>query len=197
MKFKFKTKLNMLQQTSRIYEPPCSGTWCEKYVSQFTYYCGNVDHASPLSQETFYRRPMIMTRTECKNLASMGQYVASDGKTYSISKNVGKEKNYFASGSATAYTGFHGNQISCTGGKLMEDGAEIDNMVMHVTEEILDRSEKFISRGSEDGVIAHYDNVRLTCFIEDSHCVGGNVTYVWRVPFMTHCPLYHVRNFKG
>ena len=44
-----------------------SGTRCEKYVSQFTYYCGNVDHASPLPQETFYRRPKIMTRTECKN----------------------------------------------------------------------------------------------------------------------------------
>ena len=33
------------------------GTRCERYISQFTYYCGNADHASPLPQETFYRRP--------------------------------------------------------------------------------------------------------------------------------------------
>ena len=59
------------------------------------------------------------------------------------------------------------------------------------------RKEKFISRDDEDGVIAHYDNIQLTCPIEDSHCVGGDVTYVWHVPINDHCPLYHVRNFKG
>ena len=32
------------------------GTQCEKYISQFTYYCGAADHSSPLTQETFYRR---------------------------------------------------------------------------------------------------------------------------------------------
>ena len=26
------------------------GTLCERYISQFTYYCGNADHASPLPQ---------------------------------------------------------------------------------------------------------------------------------------------------
>ena len=46
-----------------------AGTWCERYVSQFTYYCGLADHASPLPQETYYRHPRIMTRSECKNLA--------------------------------------------------------------------------------------------------------------------------------
>ena len=137
-----------------------SGTH-EIYISQFTYYCGNADHASRLPQETFYRRPKIMTQTECKNLASISQYVAGDGKTYSISANVRKEINYFARGSAMAYTGFHGNQITCT--QRMVDGSEIDNMVMYVTEEILHRTEKFISRDREDGVIAHFDNVRLTC----------------------------------
>ena len=70
-------------------------------------------------------------------------------------------------------------------------------MVMYVTEEILYRHEKFISRDDEDGVIAHYDNIRLTCPIEDKHCVGGDVIYVWRIPMKAHCPLYHVRNFRG
>ena len=79
----------------------------------------------------------------------------------------------------------------------MVDGSEIDNMVMYVTEEILHRSEKFISRDDEDGVIAHFDHVRLSCPIEDSHGVGGEITYVWHVPLTNHCPLYHVRNFKG
>ena len=173
------------------------GTRCEKYISQFTYHCGAADHSSPLPQETFYRRPKIMTLTECKNLASMSQYIARDGKTYSVSKNVRKEINYFARGSATAYTGYHGSQITCTGGKLKVDESDTKHMVMYVTEEILYRAEKFISRDDEDGVIAHYDNVRLSCPIEDSHCVSGDVTYVWTVPLTNHCPLYHVRNFKG
>ena len=68
---------------------------------------------------------------------------------------------------------------------------------MYVTEEILVRDEKFISREEDDGVIAHYNNVRLTCPAEDSHCVGGDVTYIWRMPIKAHCPLYHVRKFKG
>ena len=59
------------------------------------------------------------------------------------------------------------------------------------------RSEKIVSRDDEDGIIAHFDNVRLTCPIEDKHCVGGDVTYVWRIPLKEHCPLYHVRNFNG
>ena len=37
----------------------------------------------------------------------------------------------------------------------MVDGSEIDNMVMYVTEEILHRSKKFISRDDEDVVSAH------------------------------------------
>ena len=158
---------------------------------------GAADHSSPLSQETFYRRPKIMTRTKCKNLASMRQYIARDGITYSISKNVRKEINYFARGSAMAYTGFHGSRISCTRGKLKVDGSDIYNMVMYMTEEILYHSEKFILRDDDDGVIAHFDNVQLSGPIEDSHCVGGDVTYVWRVPLTKHCPLHHVRNFKG
>ena len=60
-------------------------------------------------------------------------------------------------------------------------GLEIDNMVMYVTEEPLYRDEKFISREDDDGIIAHYNNVRLTCPAEDSHCVGGDVTYICRV----------------
>ena len=79
----------------------------------------------------------------------------------------------------------------------MVDGLEIFNMVMYVTEEVLYCKEKFVSRNDEDGVIAHRDNIRLSCPIEDTYCVGGDVTYVWRVPFTDHCPLYHVRNFKG
>ena len=173
------------------------GIKCEKYISQFTYYCGAADHSSPLPQEIFYRRPKIMTRNDCKNMASMGQYVAGDGKTYPISQNVRREISYFAKGTATAYTGFYGSQISCTEGLLMVDGVEIYNMVMYVTEEILYHPEKFIFRDDEDGVIAHFDNIRLSCPVEDSHCVGEDVTYVWRVPLNDHCPLYHVRNFKG
>ena len=79
----------------------------------------------------------------------------------------------------------------------MVDGLEIDNMVMYVTEELLYRDEKFISREDDDGTIAHYNNVRLTCPAEDSHCVGGDFTYIWCVALKTHCPLYHVRKFKG
>ena len=79
------------------------------------------------------------------------------------------EIRYFGLGSATTYTGFEGHQITCSGGTLMVDGEEIHHMVMHVTEEVLYRDEKFISRDDEDGVIAHYDNVRLSCPIEDKH----------------------------
>ena len=82
-----------------------------------------------------------MTRTECKNLASMSQYVAGDGKTYSISMNVRKGINYFAKWSATAYVGFYGSQITCTGGKLKVDGSDIHKMVMYMTEEILYHAE--------------------------------------------------------
>ena len=96
-----------------------------------------------------------------------------------------------------AYDGWDGNQVTCSGGRLLVDGVDVDNMVMYVTEEILFRDEKLILREDDDGVIAHYNNVRLTCPIEDEHCVGGDVTYVWRVPIKSHCPLYHVRKFKG
>ena len=172
------------------------GTRCERYVSQYTYYCGAADHASPLPQEIFFRRPKILTHNECRSLA-MGQYKAGDGKTHSIAKNVRKEINYFAKGSANAYTGIYGSQITCTGGALHVDGVEVYNMVMYITEEILYRDEKLISREDDDGIIAQYNNVRLTCPAEDSHCAGGDISYVWRVPHKAHCPLYHVRNFKG
>ena len=157
------------------------GTRCERYISQFTYYCGSADHASPLPQETFFRRPKVLAQNECRAL-QMGQYRAGDGKTYSIAKNVRKEINYFAKGSANAYTGFHSSQIPCTDGKLTVDGLEIYNMVMHLTEELLYRDEKFITREDDDGIIAHYNNVRLTCPAKGSHCVGGDVTYIWCVP---------------
>ena len=63
------------------------GTRCERYISQFTYYCRNADHASPLPQETFFRCPKILAQNECRAL-QMGQYRAGDGKTHSIAKNV-------------------------------------------------------------------------------------------------------------
>ena len=123
-----------------------------------------------------------MVWDECKDLADLGRYIAGDGKTYKAALNTRMEVRYFALGSATAYTGFEGNQITCSGGTLMVDGEEIHHIVMHVTEEILCRDEKFISRDDDDGVIAHYDNIQLSCPIEDKHCVGGDVTYVWRIP---------------
>ena len=172
------------------------GTRCESYISQFTYYCGNADHASPLPQETFFRRPKVLAQNEWRAL-QMGQFRAGNGKTYSVAKNTRREISYFALGNANAYDGWDGNQITCNGRKLLVDGIEVDNMVMYVTEELLFRDEKFISREDDDGVIAHYNNVRLTFPIEDSHCVGGDVTYIWRVPLKSHCPLYHVRKFKG
>ena len=58
---------------------------------------------------------------------------------------------------------------------------------MYVTEEILYQKEKFISQESEDRVFAHYDNDKLTYPIEYSHCVGRDVTYVWRIPAKAHC----------
>ena len=173
------------------------GTRCEKHVSQFTYYCGTADHASPYPQETFYRRPKILRWNECKELASIGQYVAGDGRMYEIPINTRTEIPYFAFGSASAYVGIEGNQITCTGGTIKVDGKDIHHMVMFITEEILYREEKLIVREDEDGVIAHYDNVRLTCPFEDAWCVGGDTTYVWRIPTKKHCPLYHVRNFVG
>ena len=112
----------------------------------------------------------------------MGQFRAGDGKIYSVAKNTRRKVKYFARGNANAYEGWDGSQITCNGGKLMVDGIEIDNMVMYVTEEVLYRDEKFILREDDDGIIAHYNNVRLTCPIEDEHCVGGDVTYIWRIP---------------
>ena len=175
------------------------GTRCEKYVSQYTFYCGNADHTSPLPQETFFRCPKILAYNKCQSLA-MGQYQAGDGKTYktySIAKNVRKVINYFAKGSANAYSGFYGSQSTCTGGTLQVDGIDVDQMVMYVTEELLYRDEKFISREDDDGIIAQYNDVRLNCPAEDNHCVGGDFSYVWHVPLKVHCPLYHVRKFKG
>ena len=173
------------------------GTRCERYISQFTYYCGNADHASPYPQETFYHKPKVLHWDQCKELASLGRYIAGDDKTYEVSLNTWTEVPYFAYGSATAYTGFEGNQITCSGHSMLIDGKEIHHMVMFVIEEILYREEKFVTSEDEDTVIAHYDNIRLSCPIEDQRCVGGDVTYVWRVPLKEHCPLYHIRTFKG
>ena len=146
---------------------------------------------SPLPQETFFRHPKVLAHKECQFLA-MSQYRAGDGKTYSMAKNVGKEINYFAKGSANAYSGFYGSQITCISGALHINGIEVYNMVMYVTEEILYQDEKFISREDDDSIIAQYNNLRLTCPAEDSHCASGDVSYVWRVPHKIHCPLYHV-----
>ena len=63
------------------------GTRCERYISQFTYYCGNADHASPLPQETFFRRPKVLAQNECRAM-EMGQYHAGNAKMYSIARNV-------------------------------------------------------------------------------------------------------------
>ena len=60
--------------------------------------------------------------TNARRLASIGRYVAGDGQTYVIPVNTRVEVTYFAYGSATAYTGFEGSQISCSGGALMIDG---------------------------------------------------------------------------
>ena len=173
------------------------GTRCELYISQFTYYCGNADHASPYPQETFYRKSKVLHWDQCKELATLGRYIAGDDQTYEVSLNTRTEVPYFTYGSATAYTGFEGNQITCSGNSMMIDGEPIHHMVMYVIEEILYRDEKFVTRDDEDTIIAHYDNVRLSCPIEDQQCVGGDVTYVWRVPLKEHCPLYHIRTFHG
>ena len=173
------------------------GTRCERYISQFTYYCGNADHSSPYPQETFYHKPKALHWDQCKELATLGRYIAGDDKTYEVTINTRTEVPYFAFGSATAYTGIAGNQITCSGHTMMIDGKEIYHMVMFVIEEILYREEKFVTSDDEDTVIAHYDNVRLTCPIEDQRCIGGDVSYVWRVPLKEHCPLYHIRTFKG
>ena len=45
-------------------------TRCERYVSQFTYYCGAADHASPLPQETFFRWPKVLTHNDCRSLVT-------------------------------------------------------------------------------------------------------------------------------
>ena len=118
-------------ETRREFE----GTRCEKYISQFTYYCGNADHASPLPQEIFFRRPKIMHWDKCKELASIGRYIAGDSRTYEIPINTRTEIPYFAYGSASAYIGFEGSQITCSGGSMMVDGKEIFNMVMFINEE--------------------------------------------------------------
>ena len=145
------------------------GTRCERYISQFTYYCGNADHSSPYPQETFYHKPKALHWDQCKELASLGRYIAGDDQTYEVTINTRTEVPYFAYGSATAYTGIAGNQITCSGHTMLIDGKEIHHMVMFVIEEIcLYREEKFVtSDDDEDTVIAHYDNVRLTCPIED------------------------------
>ena len=75
------------------------------YISQFTYYCGNADHASPYPQETFYHKPKALHWDQCKELASLGRYIAGDDKTYEVALNTRTEVPYFAYGSATAYTG--------------------------------------------------------------------------------------------
>ena len=173
------------------------GTRCELRMSRFTYYCGNADHASPYPQETYYKKSKTLRWEQCRDLATLGQYIAGDDKTYTVARNTRTEVPYFAYGSATAYTGFQGAQISCTGNTMLIDGKEIHHMVMYITEEILYRDETFVTRDNEDTVVAHYDNVRLTCPIEEQQCVGNDVTYVWRVPLKEHCPLYHVRFFEG
>ena len=80
---------------------------------------------------------------------------------------------------------------------MLIDGKEIHHMVMFIVEEILYRDETFVTRDDEDTVVAHYDNIRLSCPIEDQQCVGGDVTYICRVPLKEHCPLYHVSIFEG
>ena len=117
------------------------GTRCELYISQFTYYCGNADHASPYPQETFYRRPKVLHWDQCKELATLGRYIAGDDQTYEVALNTRTEVPYFAYGSATAYTGFEGNQITCAGNSMMIDGKQIHHMVMYVIGEILYRDE--------------------------------------------------------
>ena len=87
------------------------GTRCERFISQFTYYCGNADHASPYPQETFYHKPKALHWDQCKELASLGRYIAGDDKTYEVALNTRTEVPYFAYGSATAYTGIAGNRL--------------------------------------------------------------------------------------
>ena len=174
------------------------GFRCEKYESKFTFYCGVYDHATPLPSEIYARKPVFIDPEVCKQMYTLDRYTAGDGTSYSIKKDQLLEIQYYVGGSSvqTRTSFFSGPELSCDGTEIKVKGVNVENMVSHITEEVLFREETFVYRKDEQ-LIAFYNNVRLNCPIEAEFCSSNSITYSWKKPTDNYCPLYHIKYFVG
>ena len=192
----FGTKYQIVQyETRREYE----GYRCEKYVSEYTFYCGNADHGTPYPDKIFSRRPMFVPHETCRRMSSINMYTDDAGKRHRVTPNYQLTIDYYVGGSSVSphKSWLHGTQLTCTGTKMTIGGVDVDNMVTRRIEEVLYRSEKIIQRHEDGEIIAFHNNVRLSCPIENKYCTTNSVTYIWDIPLKEYCPLYNVKHFIG
>ena len=192
----FGNKYQILQyETRREYE----GYRCEKYVSEYTFYCGNSDHGTPYPDKIFFRRPTFIPFETCRQMSSIHMYTDDAGKRHKITPDYMLTIEYYIGGSSVDphKSWLYGTQLTCTGTKLTVGGVEVYNMVSRRVEEVLYRTEKIINRHDDGETIAFYNNARLSCPIENKYCITNSVTYVWDIPLKEHCPLYNVKHFIG
>ena len=140
-----------------------------------------------------------MPHETCRQMSSINMYTDDTGKRHKATPNYLLTIEYYVSGSSVSphKSWLHGTQLTCTGTKMTIGGVEIHNMVTRRVEEILYRKEKIIQRHEDGEIIAFYNNIRLSCPIENKYCLTNSITYIWDIPLKEHCPLYDVKHFIG
>ena len=112
------TSKYQILQRERTREVPAFRCTLKRSLTSF--YCGHVDHATPIPTETYVNRLIPMTVEDCRKLSTQGTYRAGDQKTYNgISEGEQRTISYFASGQTYVFSDIFATQISCSGKEVV------------------------------------------------------------------------------
>ena len=189
------TRSYQLLQEQRNWEVP--GFRCERKVSRTVIYCGNYDHMTISPDLGMSNRPVPLTRDECLRMAR-GRYRDGKGDTHTTALDTWLHARYYKAGKV--YVGHDstlgGSELKCSGTTIMINSESIDRAIVFLEESIIVRKERLIQR-NDNSLVAFYENVRLSCPLEDGGCEEGPVTYVWKPPKMDRCHLKVAKTFSA
>lgn len=103
------------------------GWRCTALVSRVASFCGNWDHATPLSDLSDHNIPKEISVEDCRSMIKHGQYTTPKGKKLVVSLNAINHLKYYIKGRQYPNDG----QVSCQGEDIFFDGQRVPNMVIH------------------------------------------------------------------
>ena len=162
----FDNKYQIVQyETRREYE----GYRCEKYVSRYTFHCGNADHGTAYPEEIYFKEPSYISRESCQQMHITKHYTDDQGNRHKVLMDHMNKVDYYMKGSRVFASSevIYGAQLSCEGAEMNIKGRLIPNMVSRVVEEVIFRKEKIIHRVEDDQLLAFYNNIELPCGLND------------------------------